>query len=259
MCDVTAQIWSWNLKTKQRIKCQGDKIFFSGNRRAFPKGKGVWILLGMPGKMCVTNRGRFRKPHVQTDAWMLLTSVGSDSGAFVPRMRRSRKGSGCYADLKSTCLACWGLNKGTVLVLKSVQSLSSTCDHPKVPEPPWGQSVRAAGRGGGGGCIFITLMLECEGNSLNGASKASMALLSPSEPAQSPLCWYFRWLVWKFLALESREPRATSSAGAAIVPTAGCHCMKMMQCHTHGFVDPFRMHMFRFKLVAFLAAGWMDS
>lgn len=98
---------------------------FPGNRRAVPKQKGIWILSCMLGEVCVTNRGRFRKPHVQTDARMLLTSVGSDSGAFVPRIRRNRKGSGCSTDPKSTCLACWGLSRGTVLALKSVQSLSS--------------------------------------------------------------------------------------------------------------------------------------
>lgn len=86
-----------------------------------------------------------------------------------------------------------------------------------------------------------------------------MAVLSPSELAQSPLCWDFRCLLWKFLALEPREPRATSNAGAAVVPAAGCHSMKMMQCCTRGFVDPSKMHVFSFRLVSCLAAGWMDS
>lgn len=125
---------------------------------------------GMLGEVCVTNRGRFRKPHVQREAWMLLTSVGSNSGPFVPRMRRNRKGGGCCTDLKSIFLACWGLSRGAVLALRSVQSLSSTCDQPEVPEPPWGQSTRAAGRGGGS-LIFITWMLECEDKDLNWASK----------------------------------------------------------------------------------------
>lgn len=190
--------------------------------------KGIWILLGMLGEVCVTNRGRFRKPHVQTDAWMLLTSVGSNSGPFVPRMRRNRKGSGCCTDLKSIFLACWGLSRGTVLALRSAQSLSSTCDQPEVPEPSWGQSTRAAGRGGGS-LIFITWMLECEDKDLNGASKilpwqCCLPQSLPSHPfAGISGDWSGNSLSWSHVS---------PSAGAAAVPAAGCHCLRMMQCHT---------------------------
>lgn len=105
MCDVTSNM-KLKFENKATDKMPRGQNLFPGNRRAVPKQKGIWIFSCMLGEVCVTNRGRFRKPRVQTDAQMLLTSVGSDSGAFVPRIRRNRKGSGCSTDPKSTCLAC---------------------------------------------------------------------------------------------------------------------------------------------------------
>lgn len=70
----------------------------------------------------------------------------------------------------------------------------------------------------------------------------------------------FQVTALEILALEPREPRATSNAGAAVVPAAGCHSMKMMQRCTRGFVDPSKMHVFSFRLVSCLQqAGWIPT
>lgn len=112
--------------------------------------------------------------------------------------------------------------------LRSAQSLSSTCDQPEVPEPSWGQSKRAAGRGGGS-LIFITWMLECEDKDLNGASKIlPWQCCLPQSLLSHPFAgisgdWSGNSLSWSHVS---------PSAGAAAVPAAGCHCLRMMQCHT---------------------------